>query len=407
MSQTTKSILKKKNILIAAGGTAGHIIPALSLSRTMLQNGYNVNFITDSKFHNYSKSYEGIEDHDNFYTYILNAQGYSKKNVIKAGFKFIVNVFKLRRYIRKHKISAIVGFGGYCSLPAVIAGFTMLKKVFIHEQNTVMGMANRLSLPFVNAAFTFFPNVQLLNKAKPKYLNKMLNVGNPLRQDIKELHFKCDINDRFHGDEKRIFIMGGSQGAGFLNHSIPKALSKLPANIKSNLTVLHQCGSQHLESTEAAYKDTGIKSVIVKSFIDNVGEEMLKATAMISRSGAGAIAELTALGVPSILVPLPTSANDHQLFNANFLSSVDAAITVTESNIDYDIDSFASKIGNLINSRSSLVNMSTKAMNVANVEADVVLASSIEHILFDKLINQYHIRKNTHKKVKSKKQINK
>ena len=297
------------NILIVAGGTGGHVYPALSIAKEFNQKGFKISWIGKK-----DSLEESICVEEQFSFYALKSKGFQGKSFLKkinSLYFFILSLFASFFIVRKIRPDFIVSTGGYTSLAPSIIG-SLFCPLFIHEQNSVAGLTNKILHRFSKLTFEAFPNT--FNTLKPK----LRFVGNPVREEIFGNLKNTDTNESIF----KILVLGGSQGSKQINDIQKEILTN--EKIPPHWSFIHQVGK--LESTELrlAYECSGIKFEI-KEYIDDMGEAYNNCDIVISRSGAMTISEICASGRPSILLPLPWSSNNHQYHNAKFLEDRGAA----------------------------------------------------------------------------------
>ena len=284
-----------KNIIICAAKTGGHIFPALSFSKEALKNNNKITFLctnTDLEKKIFSKT-ENIE-------FIrINFDGFRGKTIIKR-LVFIMRLplifFQVISIIFSRKISSVVCFGGFISIPVGFASIILLRKLYLHEQNSIVGSSNKLLSTFAKKIFTAFP---ISNK------NKYFFVGNPSNTQSKKGINICQNNNL------NILVTGGSQGSEYINQNIPIALNTL----NTKLNVIHQCGLKKLQSI--SQYNSEINASIIE-FIDNLDELIEWCDFAICRCGAGTLSEISQKRKGMIMIPLPKSIDNHQYFNALF-----------------------------------------------------------------------------------------
>jgi UDP-N-acetylglucosamine--N-acetylmuramyl-(pentapeptide) pyrophosphoryl-undecaprenol N-acetylglucosamine transferase len=225
---------------------------------------------------------------------------------------------------------AVVGFGGYPSLPVMIAASLAHVPAALHEQNAVLGRVNRLLAPRVSKIAANFPFVRFA----PPDGGRVVFTGNPVRPEAAALK-NADYAPPDANGAIRLLVFGGSQGAKALSEIVPAALARLPEALRARLDVTQQCRADDLVMVEAAYRGTGIKTEIGKFFID-LPRRMAAAHLVIARSGASTLSELTVIGRPSILIPYPHAMDDHQAANADVLEKAGAAWVVRQDALDAD-----------------------------------------------------------------------
>ena len=308
-----------KGVLIAAGGTGGHIFPALAVAGQLRAQGVTVDWIGTA---------QGLEQRlvpaAGYPLHQLQMQGLRGKGWrrwLTAPWRLGRAVVQARQILRRCGAEAVLGMGGYVSAPAGIAAWTLGKRLCLHEQNAIPGLANRLLAPLAAEVFAGFPDTGL---------RKARWVGNPVRAEIAEL---AEPKLRFaqRQGRPRLLIMGGSQGAQVLNELCCAALAALPVDLRPE--IWHQSGAAHLDKTRAAYAAAGL-TARVDPFIDAMAEALAWADLAVCRAGAATVAELTAAGLGSLLIPFPFAVDDHQAANARFLEDAGAARMLRQEGLD-------------------------------------------------------------------------
>ncbi|WP_337996125.1 undecaprenyldiphospho-muramoylpentapeptide beta-N-acetylglucosaminyltransferase [Oleispirillum naphthae] len=299
-----------KRIVLAAGGTGGHVFPAEAMAEALLGRGYDLALLTDARGQAYGGALGRLP------TYPLRAGGIAGRGVlrrIKAVADLGVGVLQARRLLAELKPAVVVGFGGYASIPGMVAAIRRGVPTVIHEQNAVLGRANRLLAPHVSRIATSFAEVAALPRAARVEL-----VGMPVRPAIAALAdapFPALSEDGLI----EILVIGGSQGATVLSQVVPAAMTALPAAMKARIRLSQQCRPADIEAARAAYADSGL-AVELATFFDDVPQRLARAHLAIARAGASTVAEFTAAGRPAILVPYPHAIDDHQTANAQAIA---------------------------------------------------------------------------------------
>lgn len=307
--------MRKYKILITTGGTGGHIFPALALKKKLEESGYDVVVTADAKFIKY---HPFDENH-----ILVPSASFASKSLFKLFFTMFTlasGLFKSLKVILQTNPQLVIGFGGYASFPTLVAAAILNKKIILHEANTVIGKANRLMLWKASYLTTGFKKIIGVNN---KYLFKVVYTGNPVRSEILSLK-KESISKKIV-----ILIIGGSQGAKVFSSIIPEALQKLDEKTKSKLLVYQQVRKEDVEELIKVYDKEKIECEI-KPFFDDMQERLVKASFLISRAGASTIAELIATQTPSILIPYPSAADNHQYYNAKEIENAKASWLVIE-----------------------------------------------------------------------------
>lgn len=312
----------KPVILLAAGGTGGHLFPAEALAGELTARGVIVHLATDHRGMAYGGAFPALARHE---IRAATPSGKSPLALMKALFVLARGTVQSYRLIRDINPVAVVGFGGYPSVPPIIGAVLNGIPTFIHEQNGVIGRANRFVGLFVKAIGTGFE--------KPKGLSQSLatkshHVGNPIRPLVREA-MTIEYPARGPEREFHLLVTGGSQGARIMSSVVPEAIALLPAEIKARLRITHQARGDDLETAKRLYDGAGV-SADIRAFFDDLPIRIAQAHLVIGRAGASTIAELAAIGRPSILVPLPGSLDQDQAANAESLSKRGAAIVIPQ-----------------------------------------------------------------------------
>ena len=295
-------------VVLAAGGTGGHMFPAQALARELLARGASVALITDQRGGGFEQELSEIK------TLRISGAGVVGGGLLakaKALVKLGLGYLQARKHLGRLKADAVVGFGGYASLPTCLAGAHKGLRVVIHEQNAVLGRANRAIAKKANAIATCFETVRNLD---PKLKGRVNLTGNPVRSAIAALGAQPYAAPG-QGDAINLLIVGGSQGARVFNDLMPAALCALPEDIKARLKLSQQVPGTELEGLQSGYRECGIDAEL-RSFFDDMPQRLKSAHLLVSRAGASTIAELAAAGRPSVMVPYPFAADDHQQDNA-------------------------------------------------------------------------------------------
>ncbi len=328
----------QNNILFVAGGTGGHIFPALSVYNLFKNVNSNLYFATDQR----GVKFEEVSKINPF---LIKALGFEKKKLIKKMASLILLTLSTVQavfFIKKNNIKIIVGFGSYVQVPFVLAALVLKKNVILHEGNAVMGKANRLFWKYIKVRTSAF-------NLKEHYPDT-IQVGMPIRSQLLEL--KKNKYEPF--SSKGLFtllILGGSQGSSLLSHRLAKAIIKLPKKLKGKLIIFHQVRQEHLLNVKEIYDNNYIKSNVV-SFFKDIKNYFNKASLIIARAGSSTIHESITAGVPAMYIPIKNSVGNHQYENAIDLKNNDAAWLLKEEDIDNGI--FIKSISQIINSPNLL-----------------------------------------------------
>ena len=311
--------------VLAAGGTGGHLFPAQALARELMSRGRRVVVMTDGRGHNYGNAFPGAE------IATVPAATFAGRSIpgrVLALGIILLGVASAMRKLLNLKPRAVVGFGGYPSLPIMTAAWLAHVPAALHEQNAVLGRVNRLLAPRVKAIAASFPFARFA----PDKSRRVIFTGNPVRPEAAELGNQTYAAPEA-GGPIRLLVFGGSQGAKALSELVPAALLRLPPEMRSRLVVTQQCRGDDVSMVEAAYRNSGMKVEVGKFFTD-LPKRMADAHLVIARSGASTLSELTVIGRPAILVPYPFAMDDHQAANAAVLEKEGAAWVVSQSELN-------------------------------------------------------------------------
>ncbi|MEM9098612.1 MAG: undecaprenyldiphospho-muramoylpentapeptide beta-N-acetylglucosaminyltransferase [Pseudomonadota bacterium] len=310
-------------LVIAAGGTGGHMFPAQALAEEMLARGWRVRLSTDERGATYSGGFPETVERQ-----VVSAGTFARGGLSKltAPFQILAGVVSAIFQMRTERPDCVAGFGGYPAFPAMMAAWLLGRPRLIHEQNGVLGKVNEVFARRVNrVACGTWPT------ALPKGVEG-IHTGNPVRSAIVA-HAGAPYKPP--GEALNVLVIGGSQGARILSQKVPAALAALPEPIKSALIVAHQARPEDHDTVVSTYREARI-SATVEPFFHDVPERLDAAQLVISRSGASTVADLGAVGRPSILIPLAIAKRDEQTANARGLVEAGAAVMLTEAELSPD-----------------------------------------------------------------------
>jgi UDP-N-acetylglucosamine--N-acetylmuramyl-(pentapeptide) pyrophosphoryl-undecaprenol N-acetylglucosamine transferase len=315
-------MIVSRHYVLAAGGTGGHMIPAHALADELMDRGHRVALVTDDRGARIPGLFDRVQVH------ILPAGRISGGPLgwIKAGRSIFTGRAMASRLYETFRPSAVIGFGGYPALPALLAAQRDGIPTLIHEQNAVLGRVNRLLAKRVDAVATAYPTVDRLSDA---YRGKTRLVGNPVRDEVLALRdqpFPPLTEDGIF----RILVTGGSQGASILSTVVPDGLALLPEHFRRRLQVTQQCRAEDIEQVRAKFAGLGIPADLA-TYLPDLPDRLAWSHLVIGRAGASTIAELTAAGRPAILVPLPSATDDHQTANAREMAKAGGARMIAQS----------------------------------------------------------------------------
>lgn len=322
--KTIKKNSKKPLIILTAGGTGGHVYPAEALAEELENRGYRLMLVTDCRG---KDNYKGRLGQIPSRAVVCGSiVGRSKWFKLKSLAKTCVGVVQAVGIILKNKPSCVVGFGGYASFPASVAAILTGVDLVIHEQNSVMSRTNR----FLSRYATLIAKSFNKTKYAPTRVKTVLT-GMPVRAGIVECgsrDYTCPGKD----DVLELLVLGGSQGAKVFGEVLPAAVKKLPQDLQKRLKIYQQCRKGEESDLEKAYQDTAC-SIEIKHFFDDMAGLYRKIHLIISRAGASSVSEIAVAGVPSVLVPLPTAADDHQSSNAAEIDEAKAGIVIKQTEL--------------------------------------------------------------------------
>ena len=339
-------------LLIVAAKTGGHIYPAVSVAKELIKNNHKLillgtgNFIEKNAYNELNSKLYSIP--------MEGFRGSSFFKKLKVTFQTFKNIFYVIKIINKEKIDAMIGFGGFITVPAGFACFFKRVPIYTHEQNAVMGSANKLLAKISRINFLGFDGINLKNS---------IASGNPIREE-----YSNNKDYQENSKEIKIYVTGGSQGAKFINEDIPKALTELPFNLK----IKHQCGMNNIEIVNKFYRSHRSNIEIVE-FYNNPAEQILWSDFVISRGGALSLSEISSMRRGALIVPLPTSIDNHQFKNAKSIEKIGMCVIHEQKDGQ----------GELINKLKSILDNKTyaewkKIENKNHHQASKIIVTNIE-----------------------------
>lgn len=352
-------------ILLAAGGTGGHLFPAEALANVMVARGFRVDLVTDHRVSNYLGKFPAGEVH------VVAADTLRGGNpfrlmltLFRLGFGTLRSIFLLKRL----KPVAVVGFGGYPTLPPMIAARLMFIPTVIHDANAVMGRANRLIARFAKAIATGYPRT-----AGGRLERKATHTGNPVRPAVVEAA-RQDYPAFSSASPLKLLVFGGSQGARVMSEIVPGALAQLDEALAKRLDVVQQCRDEDLVAAQTVYRRVEIKAELAPFFPD-LPARIAAAHLVIGRAGASTVSELAAIGRPSILVPLPHAIDNDQLANASSLAAAGGALVIRQE--AFTFERLASELATLFEDSQRLPTMAKAAKAAGRLDAAERLADLV------------------------------
>jgi UDP-N-acetylglucosamine--N-acetylmuramyl-(pentapeptide) pyrophosphoryl-undecaprenol N-acetylglucosamine transferase len=355
-------------IVLSAGGTGGHLFPAQALAGELLSRGLPVVVMTDRRGRHYESAFPGAKIEQvpsaTFVGSILSRVLAPLR--IVAG--IAVSFFKLRRI----KPSAVVGFGGYPSLPVLAAALMDGVPTAIHEQNAVLGRVNRQFADRVKAVAASLPFARFA----PKDSSRIVYTGNPVRPEAAKLAAAPYMPPR-ENDTIRLLVFGGSQGARALSEVVPAAIASLPPELRARLSIVQQCRPEDIGQVRAVYAKAEVNAEL-GAFFDDLPARMAAAHLVIARSGASTLSEVMVIGRPAILIPYPFATDDHQTANAAVLANAGAAWLVQQRDLSPEM--FAHRLQSILFAPDELARHAAAALSFGKPDAASRLADVVEQI---------------------------
>ena len=354
----------RRIILLAAGGTGGHIYPSSAVAAALKENDYAVHWATDKRGLAYRHKIEKMPIHK------LAAATIYGTGILALPTRFLTLAYAMMQafiLIVRLRPAVIIGFGGYPSFAPIMMGLLLRRKILIHEQNAVLGRVNRLAARLgAHVATSFTDTLNMPDKAR----HRLRKTGNPLRWQVLEA---AHAAYPFAGDNQpfELLVFGGSQGAHKLDQIMPQAIGLLDAGLKRRLRVVQQVQRGNMSRLLHDYNEMRVY-VELRDFFDDLPTRMRRAHLAICRGGASTISELAALGVPSIIVPLPAALDQDQARNAKTLSEEGGCLVMPQDELS--AETLAKTLSNLLINGDKLKNLSARAREFATLKATDQLA---------------------------------
>ncbi len=374
--------MAKKRVLLAAGGTGGHLFPAFALTEELKRRDVDVHIVTDGRVD------EMIGNSPADQMHVVPSATMKGKNpiaLLKTALTLGRGVMAARRLLKQIKPDFVLGFGGYPTFPPLIAAGQLGIKTGLHDQNAVMGRANKMLANRVDVIATSFREVKYLPETCE---HKVRLTGNPVRGKVlavKDVPYPkldlqlmvgdtSEINGTSGAEKFKILIFGGSQGARFFSDFFPTALAELDEDLRTKLSVVQQCRAEDLDRVRALYQYSDIDAKC-EAFFDDLPREMSASHLVISRSGASTVAELAVCGRPAIMVPLPHALDNDQLLNGKMLEKAGAGWILEQKNIT--MAGFHRQLNEFMLEPSLLQMAANAAKSVGKANAVVELADLV------------------------------
>ncbi len=350
-----------KKILIMAGGTGGHVFPAIAIGRELQARGHEILWLGTR-----GRMEEKLVPKAGFPIEYINVRGIRRNGIkakLTAPFMVMRAVLQALSVEKKFKPDVVLGMGGYASGPGGLAAKLLGIPIVLHEQNAAAGLTNRLLSKIASVILLGFPGAFSGSKVR--------TVGNPVRAEITALFYR---KRSFNEGPLKLLVVGGSLGAQALNEIVPKACKLLSAE---DIAITHQCGGGHLARTQRAYAGCNAKYEVTE-FISDMAKAFTTHDLIICRAGASTVAEVACVGIPAIFVPLPSAVDDHQTKNASFLEKKGAALIMPQQALT--AEKLASTLKDFALHRDKLADMSAKTFSCAITDATVHSADLIEEL---------------------------
>lgn len=358
--------MAKGVMLLCAGGTGGHLFPAEALAHELAARGWRVHLATDERAERYSGSFPAEQIH------IVPSATFGSKNplaLLRAARQLAAGYAKSRGLVGRLKPATAVGFGGYPTLPPILAARHKGVPVLLHDANAVVGRANRWLARRANLLAMGF-------EGGTSSTADTVVTGNPVRPGVIEAA-KLGYPQRLPTDPFRLLVFGGSQGARFFSEALPAAIALLAGDDKARLDIVQQARPEDASAVEKAYGTIGVAAQIA-SFFDDMPAQIANAHLVISRAGASTVSELSVIGRPSILVPFPFALDHDQAMNAAALAGAGGARVIAQGDLSPQI--LADLIKNAMNDAQGLAQMAQKAKESGKPDAAARLADLAERL---------------------------
>lgn len=353
--------MKKNNVLVMAGGTGGHVIPAISVARELMRKGYTVHWLGSVKgIENDLVPDAGYELHR---ISVTGLRGNGLLRTMLAPYQLMVALWQTLKVFIKVKPVMVLGMGGFASGPGGLMAVILRVPIVIHEQNAIPGMTNKILSNFAKYLLQAFDGAFSDRK-------QLHSVGNPVRSSIVRIP-EPEERLKNRESELNVLVVGGSLGAVAINNVLIETMASVPASMAIN--VRHQTGKRNYQDVKTGYQQAGVDSVKVSAFINDMAEAYQWADIVICRAGALTVSELMSAGVASILVPYPYAVDDHQTKNGMFLVNSGAAILIPQA--EFNSEYLSQEFNKLLQSKDRILNMSIAARALAKPESAKTVAN--------------------------------
>ena len=352
--------------VLAAGGTGGHLFPAEALARELVRQGGAVHLATDRRADAFAEKVPGVA----VCQVRAGRFGGGPLRIAYGVAEMAVGIVQARRWLRRLAPDVVIGFGGYVSVPTMLAAAQLGLPTIIHEQNAVLGRANRLLASRVGRIATGFAEIAGL---RPADRVRIVHTGNPVRPTILAVGQTGYLPPE-PGRPIELLILGGSQGARIFSDIVPSALAALPAELRGALRVSQQARPEDRDRVTAELQASGIAAEI-ETFFNDVPARLARAHLVICRSGASTIAELAATGRPALLVPYPYATDDHQAANARAFADSGAGWAIAQSSLTPPL--LSQRLAELLGDTARLSHAAAQARHLGRDDAAERLAALV------------------------------
>ncbi|MBM3560730.1 MAG: undecaprenyldiphospho-muramoylpentapeptide beta-N-acetylglucosaminyltransferase, partial [Alphaproteobacteria bacterium] len=352
--------------LLSAGGTGGHLFPAEALATVLKRRGWRVHLATDHRVDTHARDFPAEEIH------VIPSGTFGKDPVsfARALRDLARGYLKARRTVAAIRPQVAVGFGGYPTVPPMLAASRFGIPTVIHDQNAVIGRANKFLASRVTAIATGFPKV----KGAEMFVAKTVETGSPVRESVRRAA-GTPYPGRAAGEPFRLLVFGGSQGARFMSDLVPPAIAVLPEATRRSLRITQQCRPEDMDRVREAYAQMGVEAAL-QPFFDDMPARIAAAHLVVSRSGASTVAELSVIGRPAIMVPLPHALDQDQKANAEVLARAGGGWMIEQR--DMSPERLAGDLADLVADPGRLAKAAAAAQLIGRPDAAEKLADLVE-----------------------------
>lgn len=359
--------MRQPTILLCAGGTGGHLFPAQAVAEEMVKRGYKIHLAADDRVERFAGKFPCEEIHQ------IRSATFTSKNplsLVRTGLSLFSGYMQSKRLLSKLNPVVVAGFGGYPTVPPLLAASRNRIPTLVHEANAVLGRANRFLGNRVNQVAIGFGSTSLIGDIK------VTVTGNPVRPEIVKVS-EPPYPLRESTGSFNLFVFGGSQGAAYFGEVLPAAIGKLSEEHRRRLVVVQQARPESCDAVIAAYEQLGVQAT-VKAFFDDMASRLEQAHLVISRAGASTVSELAVVGRPAILVPYPHALDHDQAANAAAMAAEGGAVLFNQSALTSDV--LADELSSAIGDPKRLALAAKNAKKTGKPDATQKLADMLEAI---------------------------